>query len=97
VAESNKCMTHRLNRHDEICERVARLTPAPVAVRMLEVLRNEKASVQSLADVITTDSLLAGRVLKVANLAAGQPQRLLTVSQAITVIGLDALTNRSII
>jgi len=91
VAESNKCMTHRLNRHDEICERVARLTPAPVAVRMLEVLRNEKASVQSLADVITTDSLLAGRVLKVANLAAGQPQRLLTVSQAITVIGLDAL------
>ena len=84
-------MTHRLNLHDEICERVARLTPAPIAVRMLEVLRNEKAPVQSLADVIDADSLLATRVLKVANLAAGQPQRLLTVSQAITVIGLDAL------
>ena len=96
MAESNQCMTHRLDLHDEICERVACLTPAPVALRMLEVLRNEKAPVQSLADVITTDSLLAARVLKVANLAAGQPQRLLTVSQAITVLGLDALKSLSL-
>ena len=46
--------------------------------------------------MITTDSLLAARVLKVANLAAGQPQRLLTVSQAITVLGLDALKSLSL-
>jgi CheY-like chemotaxis protein/HD-like signal output (HDOD) protein len=91
VAESTECMTQRLSLHDEICERVARLAPTPIALRILEVLRNEKAPVQSLADVITTDALLAARVLKVANFAAGQLQRLLTVSQAITVIGLDAL------
>jgi CheY-like chemotaxis protein len=91
VAESTKCMTHRLNLHDEICERVAHLASAPVALRMLEVLRNEKAPVQSVADVITAEPLLAARVLKVADFAAGQAQRLLTVAQAITVIGLDAL------
>ena len=73
------------------CERVAGLAPAPVALRILEVLRNERAPVQSLADVITTDPLLAARVLKLANSAASQPQRLVTVSQAITVMGLDTI------
>jgi CheY-like chemotaxis protein len=91
VAESTQCMTQRLTLYDEICKRVAGLTPAPVAMRILEVLRNERAPVQILADVINTDALLAARVLKVANFAAGQPQRLLTVSHAIAVMGLDAL------
>ena len=67
MAESTQCMTQRLTLHDEICERVAGLAPAPVALRILEVLRNERAPVQSLADVITTDPLLAARVLKLAN------------------------------
>jgi CheY-like chemotaxis protein len=84
-------MTQRLTVHDEICERVARLTLAPSAARILEVMRDEKAPVQSLADAITSDPLLAARVLKIAHLAAGQPQRLLTVSHAIAVMGLDAL------
>ena len=83
-------MAQRLNLHDEICERVARLTPAPIALRILAV-RNQKAPVQSLADIINTDALLAARVLKLANFAADQPQKLVTVSDAITVMGLDAL------
>ena len=84
-------MTQRLSLHDPICERVARLASAPVAMRILKVLRNERAPVQSLADAITTDPLLAARVLRLANFAAGQPQRLVTVSHAITVMGLDVL------
>ena len=91
MAESTQCMPQRLTLYDEICERVAGLAPAPVAVRILEVLRNERAPVQSLADVITTDPLLAARVLRLANFAAGQPQRIVTVSHAITVMGVDAL------
>ena len=91
MAESTQCMTQRLTFYDEICERVAGLAPAPVALRILEVLRDERAPVQSLADVITTDPLLAARVLKLANSAASQPQRLVTVSQAITVMGLDTI------
>jgi HD-like signal output (HDOD) protein len=84
-------MTRWLSLHDSLCERVAGLAPEPVAVRILEVLRNERSPVQSLADVITTDPLLAARMLRLANFAAGQPQRLVTVSHAITVMGLDAL------
>jgi CheY-like chemotaxis protein len=84
-------MTHRPNLHDEICERAAGLTLPPVAARILEISRNETAPVQSLVDVITTDQLLAARVIKLANFATGLPQRLLTVSQAISVMGLDAL------
>lgn len=84
-------MVQRLTLHDEICEKVASLAPSPVALRILEVLRNERAPVKSLADVIATDPLLATRVLKLANLAAGQPQRLITVSHAISVMGLEAI------
>ncbi len=84
-------MTRWLSLHDSLCERVAGLAPEPVAVRILEVLRNERSPVQSLADVITTDPLLAARMLRLANFAAGQPQRLVTVSHAITVMGLDAV------
>src|SRR5262245_1053636 len=84
-------MAQRLTIYDEICERVARLTPAPIALRILAVLRNQKAPVQSLADVINTDALLAARVLKLANFAADQSQKLVTVSDAITMMGLDAL------
>ena len=91
MADSTQCMTQRLTLHDKICERVASLPPAPVAVRILEVLRNERAPVPSLAAIISTDPLLAVRVLKLANFAAGQLQRLVTVSHAITVMGLDAI------
>jgi CheY-like chemotaxis protein len=84
-------MAQRLTLHDEICERVAGLAPSPVAVRILEILRSERAPVQRLADVIATDPLLAVRLLKLANLAAGRPQRLITMSLAITVMGVDAI------
>ena len=46
VTESTQCMAERLTLHDEIWERVVGLVPAPIAVRILEVLRNERAPVQ---------------------------------------------------
>lgn len=91
VAESTRWMAQRLTLHNEICERVARLTSAPIALRILAVSRNQKAPVQSLADIINTHALLAARVLKLANFAADQSQKLVTVSDAITIMGLDAL------
>jgi CheY-like chemotaxis protein/HD-like signal output (HDOD) protein len=87
----NTCMTHRPTLPDEICEQAAGLTRVPVTLRILEVFRNERAPVQGLAEIIATDQLLAVRVLKLANFATGLPQRLLTVSQAISVMGLDTL------
>jgi CheY-like chemotaxis protein/HD-like signal output (HDOD) protein len=84
-------MTRRLNLIDPICDRLARLAAAPVAMRILKVLRNENKSVQTLADAIITDPLLAARVVRLADFAAVQPQRLGTVSNAITLMGLDVL------
>ena len=77
--------------NDEVCERIAKLAPSPVTARLLEVVRNEKAPVRSLADVFATDPLVADRVLRIANFAPGLPQRLLSVSQAIEVLGLETL------
>ncbi len=91
MAESTRCMTRRLTSRDEICERMARLTLAPIALPIIAVIRNAKAPAKALADLITADALLEARVLEVANFAAGQRQKLLTVSHAITVMGLDVL------
>src|SRR5215470_1588564 len=91
VAESTQSMVQRLTLHNEICERVAGLTPSPVAAHILEILRNERAPAQKLAEVIATDPLLAVRVLKLADLAAGRSQELIGVSHAITAMGVDAI------
>src|SRR5215468_509813 len=84
-------MVQRLTLHNEICERVAGLAPSPVAAHILEILRNERAPAQRLADVIATDPLLAVRVLKLADLADGRSHELIGVSHAITVMGVDAI------
>jgi CheY-like chemotaxis protein/HD-like signal output (HDOD) protein len=84
-------MAHRPTLRDEIRARAANLSLAPAAARILEVSRNKTPAVQSLVEVITTDQILATRVIKLANFATGLPQRLLTVPQAMSVMGLDAL------
>jgi len=61
----------RLILHDEVCKRVVGLAPDPVAVRILEVLKNKRAAIQSLTDIITGDPLLAARILILANFAIG--------------------------
>jgi CheY-like chemotaxis protein len=84
-------MSQQRTLNDDVCERIAKLAPSPVATRLLELVRNEKAPVRSLADVFATDSLVADRVLRIANFAPGLPRRLLSVSQAIEVLGLETL------
>ena len=91
MAESTQSMVQRLTLHNEICERVAGLAPSPVAAHILEILRNERAPAQKLAEVIATDPLLAVRVRKLADLAAGRSQELIGVSHAITAMGVDAI------
>jgi CheY-like chemotaxis protein/HD-like signal output (HDOD) protein len=77
--------------NDEVCERISKLAPSPLTARLLEVVRNEKAPIRSLADVFTTEPLVANRLLRIANFAPGLTQRLLSVSQAIEVLGLETL------
>jgi CheY-like chemotaxis protein len=75
----------------EALERLSRLPLSSVALRILEVAQNDKAPVQSLADVIASDATFALRLLKVANLTSGLTQKLATVSQAVAALGLDIL------
>src|SRR5215470_4921227 len=76
--------------------RLSRFPLSPVALRILEMAKNEKAPIQSLADAIASDSTFAARLLKVANFASGLSQRIATVSQAITVLGLDTIKSLSL-
>jgi HD-like signal output (HDOD) protein len=84
-------MTQEPYLDQEALERLSRFPLSPIALRILEVAKKEKAPVHRLAEVIATDSTLAARLLNVANFAPGLPQRLTTVSQAITALGLDTL------
>ena len=82
-------MSQELYLEQEAVERLSRLPLAPVALGILDIAKNEKAPVQRLAEVIAADSILAARLLTVANLTSSLTQRLTTISQAITALGLD--------
>ena len=82
-------MSQELYLEQEALARLSRLPLSPVAQRILEVAKNDKAPVQSLVDVIASDTIFAARLLKVFNFTAGVTQRIVTVSQAITALGLD--------
>jgi len=84
-------MSQELYLEQELLARLSRFPLSPVALSILEVAKNEKAPIQSLADVIASDSIFAARLLKVANFTSGLTQKISTVSQAITVLGLDTI------
>lgn len=80
----------------EILGRVWEADLAPIAVQIIAVTRDEKASVQGLAEVIGSDQVLAARLLKVANFAAGPAHKFPTISQAITGLGLENIKSLTI-
>ena len=84
-------MSQELYLEQEALARMSRLPLSPVALRILEVAKNEKAPIQSVADIIASDAALAARLLQVANFTSGLTQRIATVSQAITVLGLNTI------
>ena len=57
----------RLILHDEVCKRVVNLAPDPIAVRILEVLKNKRTTIQNLTDIITKNPLLTARILILTN------------------------------
>lgn len=80
----------------EILGRIWEAGLAPIAVRVIAATRDEKASVQSLAEVIGSDQVLAARLLKLANCAAGPAHKFPTISQAITGLGLENIKSLTI-
>jgi CheY-like chemotaxis protein len=73
----------------EVLERISRLPLPPVAVRILAAARDQRAPIQSLADAITADGMLAPRLLHLANYAPGPSRRFTDVIDATNVLGVD--------
>lgn len=77
----------------EIVAWVGDLPPMPnVASRAISMVENPNTSAQELTDLLSSDTALAARVLKIANSAMFCRQReITTLNQAIMVIGFKAL------
>lgn len=72
---------------------LAKLSTLPfVAMRVMELVENPKTSASQLVELISTDQVLAARILKLANSAYyGFPRKISTLNLAIVVLGFNAL------
>ncbi|MCW5625563.1 MAG: HDOD domain-containing protein [Burkholderiales bacterium] len=67
-------------------------SPSGVALRILDLTRQEQASVQDLARVVQADPALSGRLIKFANSAMAGPRRpVAAVSDAIRLLGIGTV------
>lgn len=66
------------------------LLPAQ-ARAIIEIARNDRAPVKSLAEAIGAEPVFAARLLRLANFAPGLAQRLTTVPQMVNAFGVDNL------
>src|SRR5262249_919620 len=84
-------MNQELYCEQEAVEKLSSLPIAPIALKILEITKNEGAAGQGLAEIIESDTKLAVRVLNVVNLTSGLGQRLSTVSEGISAVSLSVV------
>ena len=74
------------------------LPPLPEATRrLLAVMRDEEASAQDVAKVLSSDQALAGKVLKLANSSFyGVPNEVTTISRAVVIMGFTGIRNMAL-
>jgi HD-like signal output (HDOD) protein len=72
---------------------IAKLSTLPfVATSVMELVENPRTSAAQLGELISTDQVLAARILKLANSAYyGFPRKISTLNLAIVVLGFNAL------
>jgi CheY-like chemotaxis protein/HD-like signal output (HDOD) protein len=75
----------------EIFEQASGLPLSPLSLRILEVSQGDGVRLQSLADAIATDNLLAPRLLHLANYAPDLTCRIGSVTEAINSLGVDTV------
>src|SRR5215467_1744588 len=69
-------------------------SPPAIAVRILEIVRQEDFSFKQLASVIQSDPALLSRILRLANSSFyGLPKKVSTIDTAVAVLGVNALKN----
>ena len=65
--------------------------PPAVALRLLELLRNDKVDVEYISNVVGRDGALAAKMVRAVNSPFyGVAHRISTLSQAIAMLGLDS-------
>ncbi|MEQ8497675.1 MAG: HDOD domain-containing protein [Gammaproteobacteria bacterium] len=70
------------------------VSPPDVCMRVLELVRSERASADDIAQVVATDPALTVRLLRIVNSPLyGLRGRIETVPRAVTVLGIDALSS----
>ncbi|MDD2711031.1 MAG: HDOD domain-containing protein [Verrucomicrobiae bacterium] len=82
----------------EVTGKVQLLPPLPAAVqKLLHLTKDMEVNTEEVAQVVSTDEVLTGRILRVANSAAyGLSQKVSTISQAMVVLGLDGIRSLAI-
>lgn len=82
-------MNREISVEPGVLERISGLPIVPMAAQVLEMARDQRVQVQSLAEVIGGDRVLAARLLRLANWAPGTAARRVTVADAIAHLGVE--------
>jgi putative nucleotidyltransferase with HDIG domain len=76
---------------EQLHEEIFRCCLSGDAQRIVETVQNERAPLQRLGAAIGANPLFAARLIALLNLAPGLNQRVLTVAQATSIVGLDTI------
>jgi eukaryotic-like serine/threonine-protein kinase len=80
------------NKLDAVLQHAKLVTPSPVALRVVNTASNPNCSAGEIAEILSQDPVLCGKVLKAANsniFGGGQP--IATVARAVVVMGLNPI------
>jgi diguanylate cyclase (GGDEF)-like protein len=72
-------------------------SPPNVAIKLLQIIKKDHLSLQELSDVISYDSAMAAKILKISNSAFyALPCSIDSIDKAISVLGMDVLKNMTL-
>ncbi|PNU18707.1 hypothetical protein C2E25_16320 [Geothermobacter hydrogeniphilus] len=80
---------------DSLIEKKVRLpSPPTIAVKILDAVQQDRASMQQLAEIISSDPALVAKLLRIANSSIyGLSYRVGSIDKALTVLGVNLLKN----
>ena len=70
-------------------DEIRRALPSAEAERIVAIVRNDRAPMPALEAAIAANPVFTAHLLTLINFAAGLPQRVLSLSQAVSLLGLD--------
>ncbi len=83
-----------MQRVERVLERVTELPFSPVAAKILELARDERAGAREIARIVSQDQAFTARLLKIANSPYyGQSRTVTTVLQAVPILGVDTISS----